>query len=389
MGSTPSPSQTSMEPQLSTPYKQRQGLPLLSILLTLLAIMILLHLTASITITSPLNAVNNCSKLIRSNDYTKSIPRLGRMQHIAAVQLVNELTGEQPAAMVQVANTDAEHRLDIYIYGCSIQHTLPKLILLFKQQGLVEGAAAITQAHTLSINQLDTSLGPDAETQMLPLQQNIYREYLWTKGALVQTVFPGLYPVTSRSEAEELQNEANKGQTPPGIDPLTTAKEMAQDLFRWPESKMHATLQDSNTTMAHVLLVHDNPRLEVAVTLNRLIQHTSSGLWFVTGAHTAGITIDPAPLAIPIAPPISVQGTIKPIDGHVDVRLFDHTLTLLPKPTQAKYPTFTVHTNGHYTATTSYNNPIPNQPGLLLIEDIPSDKSKDTGLLLLTSVLLG
>lgn len=390
MGSTTSQSQTSEKPQHPTACEQRQGLPLLNILLTLLAIMTLLHFTASINLTYLINAVNNCPKLIRTNDYTKNIPPLTRMQHITTVQLVSELTGEQPATMVQVVNTDAEHRLDIYIYGCSIQDTIPKLRLLFKQQGLIDGTAVITQAHTLSIGLLDTSLGPDAQTQLLPLQQNIYREYRWTKGALVQTIFPALYPVTSRSEAEELQNEANQGQTTPGINPLITAQEMARDLFRWPDSKMQATLQDTNTTTAHVLLVHDNPRLEVTVTLNRLIQHTSSGLWFVTGAHTAGITVNQVPIAIPVASPMSVQGTIKHIDGHVDVRLFDHTLTLLSKPTQSNYPNFIVHTNGHYTATTPYNNPIiPNQPGLLLIEDIPSKKSKDAGLLLLTSVLLG
>jgi hypothetical protein len=388
MGSTSSQSPVSEERQYASPYEPRQKLSLLSILLTLLAILALLHFTSSINMTYPLNAVNNCTQLILNNDYTKSIPRFTSSQHLTAVQLVNELTGGQPAAMVQVANSDAEHRLDLYVYGCSIQDTMPKLTLLFKQQGLVEGTAVITQAHTLSISQLDTSLDLDAQTQLLPLQQNIYREYRWTKGALVQTVFPGLYPVTSRREAEELQDEANKGQTPPGADPLTTAKEMAQDLFRWPESKMHATLQDSNTTTAHVLLVHDNPHLEVTVTLNRLIEHTSSGLWFVTGAHTVGITVDQAPVAIPLASPMSIQGTIKQIDGHVNIRIFDHTLTRLLQPAQSQ-PVLTVHPNGRYTLTTSFRNPLPNQPGLLLVEDIPSDTSKDAGLLLLTSVLLG
>jgi hypothetical protein len=89
---------------------------------------------------------------------------------------------------------------------------------------------------------------------------------------------------------------------------------------------------------------------------------------------------------------MSIQGTIKHITGHIDIQLFDHTLTLLPKSVQPKHPTLpalTARANGHYTATISYSNPIPNQPGLLLIEDIPSDKSKNTGLLLLTNVLLG
>ena len=214
MGSPTSQSQADQKPQISAPHKQWQGPPLLTILLTLLAMMTLLHFTAAININFPANALNNCSQLIRTNDYTKSIPQLRRTQHIAAVQLVNELTGGQSAAMVQVADTGAQQLLDVYIYGCSMHHTRPKLALLFKQQGLIEGTAVITQAHTLSISQLDTSLEPDADAQLLPLQENVYREYRWIKGALVQTVFPGLYPVTSRSEAEELQDKANRGELP-------------------------------------------------------------------------------------------------------------------------------------------------------------------------------
>jgi hypothetical protein len=391
MGSTASQSQIGKRPQLLAPRKQSKGLPLLTILLALLAVIALLRLIAAIHMAYPANTVSNCADLIHNNDYTKNIPQLTRTQQITAVQLVNELTGGQPAAMVQVADTSAQQLLDIYIYGCSMQRPTPTLALLFKQQRLIEGTAVITQAHTLSIGQLDTSLGPDADTQLLPLQQNIYHEYRWIKGALVQTVFPGLYPVTSRSEAEELQDQANK-EPLPWDDPLTTAKQMAQDLFHWPDSAVHATLQDRNTTTAHVLLVHNKPRLEVTVTLNRLIQHTNGGLWFVTAAHTAGITIDQTPIPIPIASPMTVQGTMKHITGHIDMQLFDHTLTPLHKPAQPKHPTlpdFIVRANGRYTATISYNNPMPNQSGLLLIEDTPSEKSKDAGLLLLTSVLLG
>src|SRR5690349_5948014 len=98
MGSTSSQSPVSEERQYASPYEPRQKLPLLSILLTLLAILALLHFTSSINMTYPLNAVNNCTQLILNNDYTKSIPRFTSSQHLTAVQLVNELTGGQPAA---------------------------------------------------------------------------------------------------------------------------------------------------------------------------------------------------------------------------------------------------------------------------------------------------
>ena len=250
MGSIASQSQIGKGPQLTAPCKQSKRPPLLTILLALLAVIALLRLIAAIHVAYPANTANNCADLIRNNDYTKNIPQLTRTQQITAVQLVNELTGGQPAAMVQVADTSPQQLLDIYIYGCSMQHPTPMLALLFKQQRLVEGTAVITQAHTLSIGQLDTSLGPDADTQLLPLQQNIYHEYRWIKGALVQTIFPGLYPVTSRSEAEELQDQANKGPLP-WDDPLTTAKQMAQDLFTGPIVQ-YMRLSKTGTRLRHI-----------------------------------------------------------------------------------------------------------------------------------------
>src|SRR5205823_463458 len=125
----------------------------------------------------------------------------------------------------------SQHRLDVYVFGCTIQrHTLTSL---FTQHGLIQGTLSISSANTLVIGELDTTISPQTAALMQPLQQNVYREYSWQHDRFVQVAFPSLYPVTSRSEAEALQQQANAGQTQPWSDPVITAEQMAKDIFKW------------------------------------------------------------------------------------------------------------------------------------------------------------
>ncbi len=73
------------------------------------------------------------------------------------------------------------------------------------QHALVQGTVEVSMAHTLVLGSLDTSLSAQQLALVQPLQQNIYREYSWHNGTFIQVPFPSLYPVTSRSEAEQLR----------------------------------------------------------------------------------------------------------------------------------------------------------------------------------------
>src|SRR5579863_6951632 len=361
----------------------------LSLLLSLLAFIMLIQLIAVAHQTNAsveLPPAANCTDAIRTTDYTQLVHLQSGTQEMGAVELANQLDGGQPAAQVQVTSTDAQHSLDVYIFGCTISKQHMQILPIFTQRHLSQGTVSISPQNTLVIGESDTSLTSQAIAILQPQQQNIYREYRWQNGAFVQVAFPSLYPVTSRSEAETLQQQASSGQPQTWSDPLATAEQMAKDLLKWPgNNPQDAVLQASNTT-AQVQLVQQSPQITLTVTLERLIQASSSGLWFVVGAQTHDITLEQPGTSHPLQSPAAIKGTGALADGQTTAALFDHTLTPL---TLYNNPTLTVDSQGNYSGTLDYTNNLQNQQGVLLIESLPPYQSSETGQVFLTKVILG
>ena len=365
------------------PFKL-QGPRILTALLCVLMLAALLRLMVAFYTSPTVVHSASCQDLINRDDYTKSIPLQRSTQQIGAIQSTNQLTNGQPSVLVPVIDSGPQHRLDVYIFGCDVQQQQPALTLNFMQQGLVQGSVNVSRANTLLISQLDPAIAPSASVLMLPLQANIEREYSWQNGTFLQVAFPGLYPVTSRGQAEALQDQENEGQQLLWNDPQATAQQMAQDLFHW--SNPQAIVQDNDGTTAHILLLHQTPSLAVSVTLTRLLQHNSTGLWFVTQAQTQGITLDRSRFQTPLASPLTFQGTSTLKDEQITATLFDHTLS----PIRLLKTSFAhLNQDGTVTGRLLYTTLASNQPGLLLIEQAPLHGSTATGQLLLTNLLLG
>ena len=365
--------------------KHSKGPRLLTALFSILALLALIHfLIVMHTSTMQAAAPATCSHLIRNTDYTRYVQFDPTSQQVGAIQYVDQLAGGQPAALVQV--TDAQHTLDVYLYGCVMQHATPTLTVLLKQQGLTQGTISLSKANTLVLGERDTMLAQDLTAVLQPMQQNLYQEYRWQQGLFVQVAFPGLYPVTDRSEAEALQEQANNGASLPWIDPQATAEQMAKDILQWSSSDYQEKTLDNDGTTTHILLEQKQPEMAVTVTLTRLIQKDAKGLWFVTGAQTQGVTLDQSQFSAPVTSPITLDGTITTKDGQATAALFDHTLTAM---SSLNNTTLTITADGKYTGSILYSNNKQTQQGLLLIENVPPSKSSEAGQLLLTSVILG
>lgn len=360
---------------------------LLSLLLSLLAFIMLIHLIAVAHQTNASVApAATCADFIRTSDYTQLVHLQSSTQEMGAVELANQLDGGQPAALVQVTSTDAQHSLDVYIFGCTMSKLSPQMLPLFTQLHLSQGTVSISPQNTLVIGESDTSLSSQAITILQPQQQNIYREYRWQNGTFVQITFPSLYPVTSWSEAEALQQQASSGQPQMWSDPLATAEQMAKDLLKWPGNNPQDAVLHVNDTTAQVQLVQQNPQITLTVTLERLIQANSTGLWFVVGAQTHGLTLEQSDTSHTLLSPAAVKGTGALADGQTTATLFDHTLTPLSLYND---PTLNVDSQGNYSGTLFYANTLQNQQGVLLIESLPPYQSVEAGQVLLTKVILG
>jgi hypothetical protein len=362
--------------------KSRPPRPLTLILLAL-AFIALLHFIAVTHAGGPgPSSGNTCTALIHTTDYTKIIPHVIGTQAMSAIQFSNQLTGGQPSALVRVKDSGPQDSLDVYVYTCILHQQKPALVLLFKQQGLLQGSAEITPAHTLSIGQLDTTLPTDDPTLLLTQQTNVYQEYNWQNGTLQQTLFPGLYPVVSRSDAEALQQQANNGQSMLWQDPVATCEQMGHDLFQWKQSR--GILQDNNGSVAHVLLLN-SAGFSVEVGLTRLVQQNAAGLWFVTSASTTGISIQRNAQNLLSPSPFTIQGTISPGAYHLHATLFDHTLGTIPVLDSS---TVSIQKNASYIGTITFGDTFQDQPGLLLLQAPPTSSGGNDGRLLLTNLII-
>lgn len=363
--------------------KRRRKPRLLTILFSILLLVAVLHFIAVTHSAEPTVVPINCTGLLRETDYTQVVHLLPQTQTMGAVQMINQLVGGQPAALVSVNGNDAQHALSVYVFGCTMQQHAPKLTTLFTQYGLAQGTAEVSDDNTLVLSALDTSLSPQQLALVQPLQQNIYREYRWQNGTFVQVSFPGFYPVVSHSEAEQLQQQANSGQPVTWTSPLSTAEQMARDLLKWTTSSSQDTVVSNDGITAQVKLYRQTPPMTLNVTLSRLIQHNSGGLWFVTAAQTSGITVSHAPT---ITPPFSVTGTGGLADGQTTVTLFDHTLSTMAIGNSGILP---VDASGNFSASYTYSNNQPGQSGVLLVQSLPSNGSSETGQVYLSSVIIG
>ncbi|MEO9029197.1 MAG: hypothetical protein ABI413_10300 [Ktedonobacteraceae bacterium] len=355
-----------------------------------LALLVMLHIAIGYIPSVPPVAAT-CANLMSSTDYTQAVGFQPANQQMAAVQMVNNLTDGSPAALVQVTTPNLQNALDAYVFGCSIEHNQPQVHQLFSQQGLSQGTVELTPEHTLLTAALDTKLSPNTIPFLQPLQQNIYREYAWHAGRFAQVLFPGLYPVASRSEAQALQQNFNNGQQLLWHDPLATSQQMAKDLLHWSQASSALLVSQTGDT-ALVELTSQSPRVTIEVTLQQMIQPGSNGLWFVTDAHTKGMLLMRAgtsnePFPQTATSPMSFSGANALTDGHTSATLFDHTLTPL---SHASSVPLTVQPNSAYSGTLTYSGVLPGQQGVLLIESLPQTKNqaKEPGQLLLTSVIL-
>ncbi|HEY7415614.1 MAG TPA: hypothetical protein VH593_10505, partial [Ktedonobacteraceae bacterium] len=153
----------------------------------------------------------------------------------------------------------------------------------------------------------------------------------------------------------------------------------------WANNNIQVSLQNNNGVTAHVLLVQKVPRVEVTVTLQRLIQHDSSGLWFVTQAQSRSLTLDTASANSTITSPLPFNMSNMPNGGTITITLFNHALKPIPINFRSKQDT-SGQTGGRVSGTISFSALVPDQPGLLLLMQLAPDKQ--SGQLLLRSFIL-
>ena len=106
-------------------------------------------------------------------------------------------------ALVTVRRADAAHTLDVFVFT-SITNAHPTKI--FQVMGLVKGDAKISKYNTVMTAQADELSPLNTGKALSAMTADLFREFKWSGStkALVQTVFPGMFPDMTRYQAEEI-----------------------------------------------------------------------------------------------------------------------------------------------------------------------------------------
>src|ERR1700676_1120702 len=84
---------------------------LLTVLFSILALIAVVHFIAVAHQSEVVVTSNTCTALLQNTDYTQQVHLQPKTQEMGAVQMVDQLDGGQPAALVTVANEDTQHSL--------------------------------------------------------------------------------------------------------------------------------------------------------------------------------------------------------------------------------------------------------------------------------------
>jgi hypothetical protein len=170
------------------------------------------------------------------------------------------------------------------------------------------------------------------------MMADLFREFDWSasKGTLVQTAFPGIFPDLTRYQAEADQAQVNQGHDTWKNDPQAVAKALVVQFFGWQRALTTKLLsgggpQDVEATVqVQEAPVQGGPTLSpsVIVTLSRLEGNTHN-MWVAIGVKdgTALTLTNIQPKSL-IASPVKLEGKGSAFENTVGMAyILDHLYT--------------------------------------------------------------
>jgi hypothetical protein len=251
-------------------------------------------------------------------------------------------------AVVKIGYKDTKFLLDLDVYTAI---TSAKPTRIFALTGLVQGDINISNYNTLLTAQIDpnSSLnkGHPAAQQLVDL----YREFKWSDkaGTLVPVAFPGLFPDTSRYQAEFEQYEVNNGQGYQQwrLSATTTAQNFAEFVLKWDPNIPATLLSGAGTNDPRAVVLIKNPSAGgAAIRLNesRLELNANGGIWEVTDVATDGITVASPQDWQQLSNPAQVTGTNTAFTGKpATIVVEDHDRAAIGEAFMAGKSTFAEH----------------------------------------------
>ncbi len=233
-------------------------------------------------------------------------------------------------AVVMVRHKDASSTGDIFVYN-HITSTSPNSIFTLK--GLLHGDAKISAYNTLLTAQEDpNSLFNKGQTTQWTV--DLAREYKWSDqtGTFAQVVFSGIFPDTSRYQAEFEQDQVNTGRgfQQWRLDTVKTTQNFVQSLLKWPLDTPTSIVSGGGAQDIKAIMQAKNASSgsTASISLGRLERNANGGIWEVTDVKTNAMSLTTPQTTQPLTSPITVEGSGTAVGGTIGtVTILDHQYT--------------------------------------------------------------
>jgi hypothetical protein len=237
-------------------------------------------------------------------------------RQVVGVSCANIMENPSQQAMVLVRHNNTNATLDVYVFN-TITNAHPTRIFLL--QGLIKGNAKISGYNTIMTAEVDRNAAHNAGKPVSAMTPDLFREFDWsaTKGTLVQTAFPGLFPDLTRYQAEADQAQVRAGHQPWKNDAQAVSKALATTFFDWKRSITTKRLSGGGAkeVSATVLVQEALPQgarsqgPSVKVTLSRL-EGNVHNMWIVIAVEdTTMLTLKNIDARSLITSPVTLEGT--------------------------------------------------------------------------------
>lgn len=255
-------------------------------------------------------------------------------EHVESVSCANIIGVPSLQALVTERRSDAGHSLDVYVFN-NIQTSAPAKI--FHTFGLVKGQAMISSYNTVLTAQADELSALNSGKPVSAMTADLFREFKWSANAhaLVQTVFPGIFPDLTRYQAEADQSSVNQGHQPWKLSAPMVAGALAANLLNWSTSSTTTLLSGGGThDVSAVVRVRSTEIVSgsINVTLSRLEGKTNGGIWEAISVTSDGISLTTPASHDTLNSPGSVTGSGNAFEGVIgQVMVLDHLYNTIGK----------------------------------------------------------
>ncbi|HEY7415806.1 MAG TPA: hypothetical protein VH593_11485 [Ktedonobacteraceae bacterium] len=250
----------------------------------------------------------------------------------AGVQQVNSITCaylegiHRLQALVTVRTSGTGGYLDAYVYDNFTSHAPGRIFLV---RGLSKGQAKISPYSTVLTSEVDPNSSVNKGQGNAALQNDLNREFKWSASthSFVQVAFPGIYPHTTRYQAERAQ-QANLGSASWEKDARQVATHFGTALLKWNSTKatiVHGGGPGDPSAIIDIQNATGPSTKAITLTMSRLEGNIPNGIWEIISVTSSDMSLNtPAARSI-VHTPLMVTGSGTAFEGVIGaVTVLDH-----------------------------------------------------------------